>query len=242
MTQVFSSFLRAVGQFDDPVFRRIIATSIATALGVLWGIALILSWGISLLLSDGITLPIIGTLFQDPLPIGWSSFFISIALSMFLMVPVASAISSLFLDRVASAVEARHYPNLPPAPSQGLRAALQDTFGFLGILIAANLIALILYIFLPIFAPFIFWGLNGYLLAREYFQMAASRRTGRDGARILWKRHKLVLWLAGICMVAPLSIPILNLVVPVLGAATFTHLYHSFPAVPSDYRNQYRAP
>ena len=27
-------------------------------------------------------------------------------------------------------------------------------------------------------------------------------------------------------MAAPLTVPILNLVVPVLGAATFTHLFH----------------
>jgi uncharacterized protein involved in cysteine biosynthesis len=33
-------------------------------------------------------------------------------------------------------------------------------------------------------------------------------------------------WLAGCLMAIPLFVPILNLVVPTLGAATFTHLYH----------------
>jgi uncharacterized protein involved in cysteine biosynthesis len=33
-------------------------------------------------------------------------------------------------------------------------------------------------------------------------------------------------WLAGILMAAPLSIPLVNLVIPVLGVATFTHLFH----------------
>lgn len=28
-------------------------------------------------------------------------------------------------------------------------------------------------------------------------------------------------------MAMPLSVPLLNLVVPILGAATFTHLYHA---------------
>ena len=33
-------------------------------------------------------------------------------------------------------------------------------------------------------------------------------------------------WLAGCLMAIPLVVPILNLFVPTLGAATFTHLYH----------------
>ena len=33
-------------------------------------------------------------------------------------------------------------------------------------------------------------------------------------------------WLAGTLMAAPLSIPLVNLLVPVLGVATFTHLFH----------------
>ena len=56
--------------------------------------------------------------------------------------------------------------------------------GFLGVLIFANIVALALYAFFTPFAPFIFWGLNGFLLGREYFQLAAMRRLGREGARL----------------------------------------------------------
>lgn len=31
-------------------------------------------------------------------------------------------------------------------------------------------------------------------------------------------------------MAAPLSVPLVNLVIPVLGVATFTHLYHKIAA------------
>ncbi len=41
-------------------------------------------------------------------------------------------------------------------------------------------------------------------------------------------------------MVAPLSIPILNLIVPVLAAATFTHLFHQIPKKPYDDKGLYR--
>lgn len=237
MTRVLSSFFRAVRQFGDPVFRQIVLISIVAAVAVLWGFALVLSWGLAVFLSDGITLPWIGTILAEPLSIGWSSFFIAIGLSVFLMVPVASAVSSMFLDRVAQAVENRHYPNLPAVSPQPMTEALRDTIGFLGILIAANLVAVFLYLFFSPFAPIIFWGLNGYLLGREYFQMAATRRIGRMAARDLWRANRITIWSAGILMAVPLSVPIVNLIVPVLGAATFTHLYHSLPKGPSDYRN-----
>jgi uncharacterized protein involved in cysteine biosynthesis len=72
--------------------------------------------------------------------------------------------------------------------------------------------------------------MNGFLLGREYFQIAAMRREGREGAKALRKRHIGTIWLAGCLMALPLSIPVVNLLIPVLGAATFTHLYHRLTA------------
>ena len=46
-------------------------------------------------------------------------------------------------------------------------------------------------------APVLFFGLNGYLLGREYFQMAAARRMHRDEVRALYQRNKMTIWLAG---------------------------------------------
>jgi len=70
--------------------------------------------------------------------------------------------------------------------------------------------------------------------------MAAARHVGRNVAKSLWSNHKIKLWVAGILMVAPLSIPILNLIVPVLSAATFTHLFHQIPKKPYDDKGLYR--
>ncbi|HSF62967.1 MAG TPA: EI24 domain-containing protein, partial [Paracoccaceae bacterium] len=67
---------------------------------------------------------------------------------------------------------------------------------------------------------------NGFLLGREYFTLAAMRRLGRQGARDLRRKHPWRIWIAGTLMAAPLSVPVVNLVIPVLGAATFTHLFH----------------
>ena len=132
----------------------------------------------------------------------------------------------MFLDEVAQAVEDRHYPHLPDTPPVPFFDALRDTVNFLGVLIAANVAAFLLAVFLPFASPFIFFGLNGFLLGREYFQLAAMRRIGRDAARELRQQHLPTIWAAGVLMALPLVAPVLNLVIPILGAATFTHIFH----------------
>ncbi len=175
---------------------------------------------------DQVTLPWVGTVAWVDDLLGWGAAFLMIPLSVFLMAPVASAFTGLFLDEVADAVEDRHYSGLPGAARVSIADSIRDTLGFLGIMIGANAAALILYAVFPVFSPVIFWALNGFLLGREYFQLVAMRRLGRAGARALRKRHRSAIWIAGILMAMPLSVPVLNLLVPVMGVATFTHLFH----------------
>jgi uncharacterized protein involved in cysteine biosynthesis len=158
--------------------------------------------------------------------LGWGSLFLMLGLSVFLMVPVASAFSGLFLEDIADAVEDRHYPGLPPVTPVRLGDSLVDSLNFLGLVIAANVLALVLYIFAGPFIPVVFWAVNGWLLGREYFTLVATRRIGREGAKALRAQNSGRIWLAGILMAAPLSVPLVNLVIPVLGVATFTHLFH----------------
>jgi uncharacterized protein involved in cysteine biosynthesis len=106
--------------------------------------------------------------------------------------------------------------------------ALRDSLSFFGLLVAVNLLAFGLYFVVGPFAPLLFWAVNGFLLGREYFQLVAMRRLGRQGAIAARKRHRGRIWLAGTMMAAPLSIPLVNLVIPILGAATFTHLFHAW--------------
>ena len=93
-------------------------------------------------------------------------------------------------------------------------------------IIGANLLALIAYLIFAPFAPFIFYALNGFLLGREYFRLIAVRRLGRKGAKAAFRRNLSTIWLAGALMAVPLTFPLVNLLVPVVGAAAFTHLFH----------------
>lgn len=223
---IFTAFFAAVGQMSDPRFRRVLFIGVALTLALLIAISTAFVWVLGGLVGDQTSLPFIGEVTWLNDLVGWGSALLLAVLSMFLMVPVASAITSMFLDTVAQAVEDKHYPHLPKANTVSFGDALRDTVNFLGVLIGANIVALILYLILAPAAPLIFWALNGFLLGREYFTLAAMRRVGRAEAKILRSRHMLTIWMAGFLMAIPLSVPVLNLVVPILGAATFTHLFH----------------
>ena len=219
---IFAAFFKAIRQLDDDRFLSVLFKGLGLTFGLLVGIYLIFLTVIGIFVPDQITLPIIGAVTWVDSALSIGSFFFMMGLSVFLMVPVASAFTGIFLDEVSEAVEDRHYPDLPEVSRLPWSEIIKDTFSFLGLIIAANLVALVLYFFT---GPFIFWALNGFLLGREYFQMVAMRRLGRKGAIAARKRHMLTIWIAGILMAIPLTIPLVNLLVPVLGAATFTHIF-----------------
>ena len=220
----------AVGQMGDLRFRRVLWRGVALAAALLLGLTVIL-WRLAAgLAGDGVTLPWFGEVGWLGDALGWAVLVAALAGSVVLMIPVAAAIVSLFLDDVAAAVEAAHYPGLPAVGGLGLGESLRDSGGFLALVVGANAVAVVFYLLLAPLAPVIFVALNGFLLGREYFQVAAARRFGRAGAARLRRRHRGQIWLAGCLMALPLSVPLLNLVVPVVGAAAFTHMVHRLSA------------
>ncbi|PKP72630.1 MAG: hypothetical protein CVT84_17730 [Alphaproteobacteria bacterium HGW-Alphaproteobacteria-6] len=223
---IVGAFLAALGQIGDRRFLRVLVLGTLLAAALLVALSAGVALALDALLAGSLDLPFLGPVSWAGDLFSWAAFALMLVLSVFLMVPVASLFGALFLDSVAEAVEDRHYPGLAPAPRLPVADLVIDAVNFLGVLIAVNALALLLYALVGPFAPLLFWAVNGYLLGREYFQMVAMRRIGRVAARALRRRHAGRIWLAGILMAAPLSLPLVGLVIPVLGVATFTHLFH----------------
>ncbi len=223
---IFDAFFKAVGQMGDPRFRSVLLRGVGITVLVLFAFAALMVWGAGWLVGDSLTLPWIGTITWVDNVLSWAMVPVTMVASVFLMVPVASAVTGLFLEEVAQAVEDVHYPEAGHAASVPFSESVMDGLGFLGTMVLANVVALVLYLLFAPFAPFIFWGLNGFLLGREYFILAAMRRVGRVEAKRLWRRHLTTIWAGGVLMAMPLSVPVVNLLIPVLGAATFTHIFH----------------
>lgn len=216
---MFSVFGKGISQLSDRRTRKVLWLSIAAAMAViavLWAV-------IGALLTAT-------ALFE----IGWLETAVDLlgglatgVLTWFLFPGVISAVIGLFLEDIAAAVEARHYPDLPEA--QGLpavKAALVGV-GYLGAFILLNFLALFFLIFPPVF-PFVFYGVNGYLLSREYFELVALRRIGPVEARALRKAHRGRLFVAGVIIALLLTVPVVNLLAPVVATAAMVHLFEDF--------------
>lgn len=224
---ILTAFLRALAQLTDRRFLGVALTGVALSLALFVATALGLVVLVDWALPGAISLPWIGEVGHLHQVLGIGAVIVAIVLSVFLMLPVAALFTGFFLDTVAAAVERRHYPTLPPVSPLPWGDAMISAVNFFGVLAAVNVLALILSFFLGPLAPLLFWALNGYLIGREYFELAATRRIGRHEARRLRRRHRGTIWLAGALMAAPLSLPFVNLLIPVIGAATFTHVFHA---------------
>jgi len=223
---IFSDFSKSLGQIADAKFRSVLLRAVGLTFLLLVVFVAGSGWFLGWIIPDQVDLPLIGRVaWLDTLGSGLGVG-AGILLSIFLMIPVASMFVGFFLDEIASAVEARHYPDLPEVRRAGVIDMLVDSLRFFGLFAVVNLIALVVYIVFAPVAPLIFWAVNGFLLGREYFQLVALRRLDLKDANALRRRHFFSIWGAGVLMAVPLSVPILSLVVPILGVATFTHQYH----------------
>ena len=213
---MITALARAFGQLSDPPFRRVIfrtflwsvALSVALFMAATWGVTQIQATGIGWL--DG-TIEILG---------GAAAFVIAI-----LLFPgLASIVVGLFLEQIARAVEARHYPDLPEPRHQPLREAIWSAVKLALITVVLNLLVLPIYL-IPVLNVFVFYGLNGYLLGREYFELAALRRMDEPDARQLRRRHGIRVFVAGVVITFLLSIPFVNWFMPVIAVAFVVHVF-----------------
>jgi CysZ protein len=223
---MLSDFTKALGQLPDPRFRKVLFLGLGLTIALLAAATISFAWLVGWFVPDSVSLPWIGDVTWLSSLASWATVLLMIVLSVVLMVPVAAAFTGIFLDDVAEAVEEVHYPGMTPVGSIPLTDTLRDSISLIAVTIGVNLIALILFFFVGPLAPMLFYVVNGYLLGREFFQMAAMRREGREGANQLRRRHAGQIWVAGTLMAVPLSVPLVNLLMPVIGAATFTHMYH----------------
>ncbi|MBK8101224.1 MAG: EI24 domain-containing protein [Planctomycetes bacterium] len=206
--------LQALGQLGD--------RKIATVL--LW--CLLLSAVVFVLLWSGVAWALGWLAASAPdLPLAllhWLGALTALVLTWFLFPIVMVSSIALFEDRVAAAVEERHYPALPPAPGLSLLATIACTLRLLALLSGCNLVLVVLWFFPPAYAVG-YWLLNGWLLGRSTFEAVALRRLDRDATRRLRTAHGGELLAAGIVLTFLGTIPVLNLLVPVVAIAAMVH-------------------
>ncbi|MGE4220387.1 MAG: EI24 domain-containing protein [Alphaproteobacteria bacterium] len=226
---------KAVRQLDDPALQKVVAGSLALAVAALVLLWAVLWWLGGLLGGSEIGWIVwlretLGGLFDW---LGGALLLGGLAVLTLLLFPaVVTMVAGLFLEQVAAAVERRHYPDAPPPRPQPVGEAVGSAARFALVAIGANLMALPLYIaflFLPPLNLLLFYLLNGYLAGREYFELVAYRRMPPEAADRLRRTERRRILLAGMLTVLVMTIPILNLLSPVIATAFMLHVFQALP-------------
>ncbi len=161
--------------------------------------------------------------------IEWLGGFALVVGSIFLIPPVTSLIAGLYLDDIAAEVERTDYPSDAPGrelpPVQAIGLALRFFF----VVLAVNILALFLLLVPGINAIAFYLG-NGYLLGREYFELAALRHLPAEEAKRLRKANVGYVSLCGLIVAGIASVPILNLITPIFATAFMVRIYKSLAA------------
>jgi len=207
-------------QLGDPRIRRVV-----------WWV-LIITMAISALLIAGASialgsLELVGISFID-----WAIAVLgglAAAFVAWMLFPViASELVFVFLDEIADAVEARHYPDLPkvkPASmwrytGAGIRLAIvMGVFNLLILPISFIPVIQVIY-------PFLYFTINGLLLGREYLEVVGPRRISFKEVRALRRRHRFKVFVSGVVIALLFLIPVFNLVAPIVATAFMVHVFH----------------
>ena len=224
---------RAFAQSFDPAFRGVFWKALGAALGtfiVLW----ILSWlGLSWLgdhLSAWLASQDIGGFWRTALEwLASAGAVVTVLVTSFFLFPaVMVLIMSVLLDDIAAAVEQRYYPGAPPARHQPWLEILISGLQLVAVTLVLNLLLLPVYLallFLPPLNAFVFYLVNGYLLGREYFELVAVRHVDFAEAKRWRRRFRGRIYAAGIIIAVLLTIPLLNLITPIIATAFMVHVF-----------------
>ncbi len=213
---LFRALPLALAQLADASSRRVLALSIAATLGLLVALIVGAGW-----LLAGIAWFGIGWIDSTLGALGTAA---TLVLAWLLFPSVLAAMTATLVDPISDAVERRYYPGLPPPRREALVDGVLSGLRLAGLALVLNLVLLPLYL-VPGLNVVLFYGVNGYVVARAYFEQVAVRRVALVEARALFRRRRLVLWLGGIIMTFMATVPILNFTVPIVATALMTHVF-----------------
>jgi CysZ protein len=144
--------------------------------------------------------------------------------SIFLIPPITSLIASLYLDDIAAQVERTDYPADPPGRELPALQSVGLALKFFLVVLAVNILALFL-LLIPGINLIAFYLGNGYLLGREYFELAAMRHLPAAEAKQLRQANRSYVFMCGLVIAGLASVPILNFLTPIFATSFMVRIY-----------------
>ncbi len=228
---MIDAFAKAVGQLPDPAFRRVLMRGLGMTLALFVVLVLAVPLAIGTLGLKSIpwlaAIPWLGGLLE------FGGFVVAVVISLLIFPAVATLLISFLSDDIVDAVEARHYPGQGSGRRLAVGQSLAVAGRFTGLVLLANLVMLPIYLLLSFFPPitlFVLYGLNGYLLSREYFELVALRHLDRAPVARLRKANRGKLFVAGVVIAGLLTSPLLPILAPRVAAAFMVHVFRDINA------------
>ncbi len=215
---MLSSVGSALAQMFDRKFRGVLWLGVAGTFGLFVLLTLVLQFAVSYVPNFGLSWV------RDAVAI--ISQFLLVLAFIFMGAPIAQMFASIFLDRVADAVEAKYYPDVKDRPGATFWSLLWAGLGFTAIGVLLNLLAFPLQLASVGLGVIVVIFVNGYLTSRTFFELAALRHMPPREAHGLRRRHRVRLFLGGVLISLLAMIPFLNFFVPLFGAAMMTHEFN----------------
>ncbi len=210
---------KSFGQLFDPKLRWVVLKSLGLAVVLYVLLWLLLRWvGHSIPHTD------IGWL---DWALGWLASLLAFAGPLLLVPAFFGMMVGLFLDEVADAVEARHYPELGAARGTPLWSGIWSGVKFLLLMLGVNLLLLPIYLILLFIPPtglILFYAVNGHMTGAMYHEGVGLRRRSAGETRKLRAPDSGRVWMTGILIMLMGTVPFLNLLAPVLGTAMMVHV------------------
>jgi CysZ protein len=211
---------QALQELFRPPFRSVLWKCVGFTIGLLALLVIAAEWAF----SHFVQLP--GWLETT---IEWLGGFALVVGSIFLIPPVTSLIAGLYLDDIAAEVEKTVYPTDPPGQPLAALPALALALKFFFVVLAVNILALFL-LLIPGVNVIAFYLGNGYLLGREYFELAAMRHLPVEDAKRLRKANVGYVSICGLIIAVIASVPVLNLITPLFATAFMVRIYKQLAA------------
>ncbi len=169
-------------------------------------------------------------------PYGWLATTLSVLAglglvvgSIFLVAPVSSLVAGFFIDDLAEQVEREVDPGAPPGRPLPILQATVLSVRFAALSLGVTILALLL-LLVPGINAIAFVAANAYLLSRQYFEFVSLRHRSLEETSLLSRRYAARLWAVGFILAAFVSIPVLNLLTPLFGAALMVRVYKRLDA------------
>lgn len=145
-------------------------------------------------------------------------------LAMWLFLPVAATIGSLYFERIARAVERQFYPSLPPPQYAPVLDQVWVSISVGLRVLGLNILALLAAVIFPGLGIPIGWLVASWAMGKGLFLAVAMRRLSRPDAEALYRAVRPVALAQGAAMAAAAYVPLLNLLIPVVGTAAMVHV------------------